>query len=93
MGAHLNGVQAAVLLVLAVMGAGLDGAMDRMVRLAGAAVVGAVAHDEVPPSCYLRVSPEIVCAERTDLCVENLQENLVMLLKVSCLHDILFSEH
>jgi len=49
-GAYLNGVQAAVLLVLAVMGAGLDAAMDGMVRRAGAAAVGAIAHDRVPPS-------------------------------------------
>ena len=42
-GAHLNGVQAAVLLVLAVMGAGIDAAVDGAVGRAGAAAVGAIA--------------------------------------------------
>lgn len=50
MGAHLNGVQAAVLGVLAVVGAVADGALDALVGGAGAAAVGAVSgHDTFLP--------------------------------------------
>ena len=44
MGAHGDGVQAAVIGVLAVVGAVIDGALDALVGGAVAAAVGAVLH-------------------------------------------------
>jgi len=53
MGANLDGIQAAVLLLLAVVGAGDNVAFDRLVGGAGAAVLGTIAHIDVPPSFTL----------------------------------------
>ena len=49
MGAHLDGGQAAVFIVPAVVRAVVDGAFDALVGRAGAASVGAVGHDPVLP--------------------------------------------
>ena len=53
MGADLNGVQTAVGLVLAVVRAGSDLALDGMIRGAAAAAVGMIGHEEIPP-CKIR---------------------------------------
>lgn len=71
MGAHLDGIQTAVLLVLAVVGAGAHRTLDGVVGGAGAAVVHAVAHRMVPP-CFLQwVLPGVVCAVRPGLMQKN----------------------
>jgi hypothetical protein len=50
-GAHLNGSQAAVVVVLAVVGAVVNGTLDALVRSAVTAVVGAILrHEKVPPA-------------------------------------------
>ena len=53
MGADLNGVQAAVGLTLAMVRAGSDLAFDGSVGGAGAAAVGMIGHEEIPP-CKIR---------------------------------------
>ena len=53
MGADLNGVQAAVGLTLAMVCAGSDLAFDGSVGGAGAAAVGMIGHEEIPP-CKIR---------------------------------------
>ena len=51
MGAHLNGVQTAVLVVLAVMSTVVYSALDALVRGAGTAAVGAILrHNMIPPA-------------------------------------------
>ena len=57
MGADLHGVQAAVGLTLAMVRAGSDLAFDGSVGGAGAAAVGMIGHEEIPP-CK-------ICAKRT----------------------------
>ena len=57
MGADLNGVQTAIGLTLAMVGAGSDLALDSSVGGAGAAAVGMIGHEEIPP-CK-------ICAKRT----------------------------
>ena len=49
MRADLNGVQAAVGLALAVVGTGGDLALDGLIGGAGAAAVGMIGHEEIPP--------------------------------------------
>ena len=49
MGADLDGVQAAVVHLAAVMGAAGDGAFDGRVGGAGAPVVGTIGHSFLPP--------------------------------------------
>ena len=53
MGADLNGVQTAVGLTLAMVRAGSDLAFDGSVGGAGAAAVGMIGHEEIPP-CKIR---------------------------------------
>ena len=53
MGADADGGQAAVVLVLAVVGAVGDRALDALVGGAGAAAVGMIGHEEIPP-CKIR---------------------------------------
>ena len=50
---HLDGGQAAVVHVLAVMGAVGNAAFDGSVGGAGAAAVGMIGHEEIPP-CKIR---------------------------------------
>ena len=62
MGADLDGVQAAVVHVAAVMGAAGDGAFDGGVGGAGAPVVGTVRHSFFLQKNKLGIRPEfIVC--------------------------------
>lgn len=51
-GAHLDGLQTAVLLVLAVVRAGDHAALDGAVGGAGAAVFGTIAHRMMPPHSF-----------------------------------------
>ena len=55
MGADLNGVQTAVGLTLAMVRAGSDLAFDGSVGGAGAAAVGMIGHEEIPP-CKIRAT-------------------------------------
>ena len=59
-GAHADAVQTAVIMALAVVGAGDDGAFDGLIGSAGAAAVHAIAHVLVPP-LFVRfwVLPEV----------------------------------
>ena len=68
-GAHADAVQAAVLLVLAVVGAGDHRALDGLVGGAGAAAVHTFTHGFLPPSLFASgFVPGIVWHSRSFLC-------------------------
>ena len=69
MGADLNGVQTAVGLTLAMVRAGSDLAFDGSVGGAGAAAVGMIGHEEIPP-CKIRAKnihrARTLCGKQVD---------------------------